>query len=174
MRCVNCLLSSCHIPVFKQLWSALMRPQRLKQDCLQIEFISLHFRLILRKLFSYVEHSLILKCPYYFCCLLDLIPLKLHYALLALLSLSTLVFRNNMCHCLSVCDVLIARWAVVISQFSNHSELHWWDLKGRNRTVCISQFSNHSELHWWDLKGRNRTVCRLRLIYIYIYIYIYT
>ena len=26
----------------------------------------------------------------------------LHYALLALLSLSTLVFRNNMCHCLSV------------------------------------------------------------------------
>ena len=60
----------------------------------------------------------------------------LHYALLALLSLSTLVFRNNMCHCLSVWDVLIARWAVDISQFSNHSELHWWDLKGRNRTVC--------------------------------------
>ena len=60
----------------------------------------------------------------------------LHYALLALLSLSTLVFRNNMCHCLSVWDVLIARWAVDISQLSNHSELHWWDLKGRNRTVC--------------------------------------
>ena len=52
----------------------------------------------------------------------------LHYALLALLSLSTLVFRNNMCHCLSVWDVLIARWAVDVSQFSNHSELHWWDL----------------------------------------------
>ena len=73
----------------------------------------------------------------------------LHYALLALLSLSTLVFRNNMCHCLSVWDVLIARWA-----------------------VDISQFSNHSELHWWDLKGRNRTVCRLSL-YIYIYICMY-
>ena len=26
----------------------------------------------------------------------------LHYALLALLSLSTLVFRNNTCHCFSV------------------------------------------------------------------------
>ena len=72
----------------------------------------------------------------------------LHYALLALLSLSTLVFRNNMCHCLSVWDVLIARWA-----------------------VDIFQFSNYSELHWWDLKGRNRTVCRLSL-YIYIYIFL--
>ena len=47
-----------------------------------------------------------------------------------------LLFRNNMCHCLSVWDVLIARWAIDISQFSNHSELHWWDFKGRNRTVC--------------------------------------
>ena len=73
----------------------------------------------------------------------------LHYALLALLSLSTLVFRNNMCHCLSVWDVSIARWAVDISQFSNHSELHWWDLKGRNRTVCrLSLFRSISD--WYS------------------------
>ena len=73
----------------------------------------------------------------------------LHYALLALLSLSTLVFRNNMYHCLSVWDMLIARWAVDISQFSNHSELHWRDLKGRNRTVCrLSLFRSISD--WYS------------------------
>ena len=75
VRCVNCSLSGWHILVFKPFWAALIRSQRSKQDCLQIEFISLHFRLILRKLFCYVEHSLIWKRPSYFCCLLDLIPL---------------------------------------------------------------------------------------------------
>ena len=42
VRCVNCSLSNWYVPVFKLLWATLMRPQRSKQDCLQIEFIHTH------------------------------------------------------------------------------------------------------------------------------------